>query len=208
MKCPGCGTPQSRVFKTQDDEVTASRQRRCPCGGRWYTDERVRRGSFVVVPGTAMAISEPLVTSNGHKQPPIAAADRPHTRASESEVSVSSQNPSLPLVDQSQTPARVSTEYHSAFLVEWNQTTKTGSKFNAQKAWNALGRPAFGASWGRWSQLDGWRRGFVPHVATWLNDRRFEQTPFEAPRQTNGAKGAGTMDALTDFMLRGERSAG
>lgn len=44
------------MFKTQDDERTISRQRRCKCGGRWYTDERVRKGSFVV-------ITEPLVTT-------------------------------------------------------------------------------------------------------------------------------------------------
>jgi hypothetical protein len=31
--------------------------------------------------------------------------------------------------------------------------------------------------WGKWKQTEEWRRGFVQHVSTWLNERRFEQEP-------------------------------
>lgn len=45
------------MFKTLDDERAISRQRRCACGARWYTDERVRKGSLMVISKPLVAVS-------------------------------------------------------------------------------------------------------------------------------------------------------
>lgn len=77
------------MFKTLDDERAISRQRRCACGGRWYTDERVRKGSFLV-------IAEPLVTTGSSSK---------LSGSGLKSVSDQTQAPSEP---PDQTPARVS----------------------------------------------------------------------------------------------------
>jgi hypothetical protein len=71
----------------------------------------------------------------------------------------------------------------------WKATGQTGRKMRALKAWRAQGRPAAGlvaAGWARWAQTDEWRRGYVPHVSTWLNDRGWEDDPQEPHRETPG----------------------
>jgi hypothetical protein len=49
------------------------------------------------------------------------------------------------------------------------------------RAWERLGRPAFGDSWKRWEACDEWRQDWYhyPHVASWLNDGRYAQDPAE-----------------------------
>lgn len=181
------------------------RLRRCPCGA----PDRISVERWEVV-----AQRLPVVTRNSpatHPQPPgnspATTGNRSHVRASESEVCVSGSEVSSSLEDQSQNQTRVSTEYPSAFEAEWNQTTKTGAKFAALKAWKALGKPAFGAAWAKWSTLDGWRRGFVPHVSTWLNDRRFEQEPIEVVRKAPEPRRVTTFAVAAEERRRDEAAA-
>jgi len=91
------------------------------------------------------------------------------------------------------------TIYPAEFERAWEATARTGSKFKALGAWKKHGKPAadaIAASWAAWSQLDGWQRGFVPHVATWLNGRCWEQMPAEVVRTALPEKAQRTRDAL------------
>ena len=104
--------------------------------------------------------------------------------------------------------------YPREFEVQWNATHKTGSKAKALNEWESFSRPAFGAAWTKWARLDSWRRGFVPHVATWLYDRRFQQEPAEPRKVPNNAPTPRSGDpmpirdvaAATDAKLARDRS--
>jgi hypothetical protein len=55
-----------------------------------------------------------------------------------------------------------------------------GNKFPAYEAWKNRGKPTADvviASWFEWRKTLKWREGFVPHVATWLNARGWEDDP-------------------------------
>ena len=87
-------------------------------------------------------------------------------------------------------------------------------KAKALNEWESFSRPAFGAAWTKWARLDSWRRGFVPHVATWLYDRRFQQEPAEPRKVPNNAPTPRSSDpmpirdvaAATDAKLARDRS--
>lgn len=64
-------------------------------------------------------------------------------------------------------------------------------------------------------ETDTWRRGIIPHPATWLNQRRWEDVPFEGPVRATGPpvtaaggpsyKPSGTeWDALADRISKGD----
>lgn len=80
---------------------------------------------------------------------------------------------------------------------------KTG-KAAAEKAWRKIGpdatlRAAIAGALARQSAWEEWRRGFIPHPATWLNGRRWED---EEPPRRNGQ--AATHDELLDFFRKKE----
>lgn len=104
-------------------------------------------------------------------------------------------------------------DYPREFELAWASTARTGSKFKAFESWKRLGRPAaevLSASWGDWSRLDGWQRGFVPHVVTWLNGRCWEQSPSEVRRAATGppSRSDGNEDALRDWLERNGEATG
>jgi hypothetical protein len=191
MKCSTCNGSTS-VYRTTPTARIEVRERRCEaCQERWETTESEtpgtrRRHSAAVTNSAPVAAWQHVATNSGPVAPlwpPGSSGGVGGGLPSESDLirSGSDQAPSEP---PDQTPARVKAapKYDAAFEREWEGTRKLGSKLNAFKAWVALGKPAFAESWAAWSKLDGWRRGFVPHVSTWLNDRRFEQKPAEAAK--------------------------
>jgi hypothetical protein len=72
-------------------------------------------------------------------------------------------------------------------MLEWEQTAKNGSRKDALKAWEKLGRPAFGLAWKAWERSEQWAPSWFnyPHVSSWLNDGRYEQDPNEARVRSN-----------------------
>lgn len=160
----------------------------CDCGERWELEEhRARR----LPPCTAVHSRGQAPTDIGERGPPPTAVSPPS-----SDGGVGGGLPSDPIRSESDpipgsvdSPNRgrarnkrsASVAYLESFEVEWNQTDKTGSKFDANRAWERMGRPAFGASWKRWVSCAEWKQPWFnyPHVSTWLNDRRFEQEPID-----------------------------
>lgn len=76
------------------------------------------------------------------------------------------------------------TEYAADFEAIWHGCTPLprGSKFKAFKAWERL-KPSSTlvlSVFAKWRTTDGWRRGFEPHMSTWLNDRGWENEPTPA----------------------------
>jgi hypothetical protein len=73
--------------------------------------------------------------------------------------------------------------YPAEFERIWAGTGRKGNKWPAFAAWKRLGRPSAEfvlAGWQAWMRTDQWRRGFVPHLSTWLNARGWEDVPTAA----------------------------
>jgi hypothetical protein len=96
-------------------------------------------------------------------------------------------------------------DYDPEFLALWDGITPPprGMKFKAFRAWikckpdTTLTQAAFHL----WRQTDGWRRGYEPHLSTWLNDRGWEKEPTDAEMRgtTTGSRSEKTMDNLRDW---------
>jgi hypothetical protein len=75
-------------------------------------------------------------------------------------------------------------EYPAAFLAIWEsiKPAARGMKYAALKAWMKCKPEPIScvAIFMRWRETDGWRRGFEPHLSTWLNGRGWETEPTPA----------------------------
>lgn len=226
--CPVCSSGETEVLETRKAEGgTVDRRRHlCRCGVRWTSRSIVEPGSISHATGSVskngVGATRSVETRPPHATrsvtPPtgsVGGFGGPLSAGSALPVSSILEDPDL-FLDASVTPigrARSTkparkytpTEYPEAFEVEWKQTGKTGSKFDALSAWQRLGRPAFGAMWGRWMLTDDWVRGFVPHVASWLNDRRFEQEPVDRTRGGSRSKQADAIAAGQRFISRRQK---
>ena len=70
-------------------------------------------------------------------------------------------------------------KYPPVFIAIWLATGKRGSKYPAFKAWSKA-KPTLDEvtrGWKRWQVTDQWRKGFIPHLSTWLNARGWEDEP-------------------------------
>lgn len=83
-----------------------------------------------------------------------------------------------------QTRARVgrgdAREYPAEFEAVWAGCVgRRGNKWPACRAWLKFKLPAsvICPVYLQWNETDQWQRGFVPHLATWLNDRGWESAP-------------------------------
>ena len=191
MNCPRCDLA-TKVVKTSVTADGKDRLRTCTEHGNFWSSETFKRwltvaqtvtGNHGQAPVAPVAPIAPAPT--GEQRPPPATTGNPLSSDGGVGGGLSS-GQSLSGQEADQASSKPSDaramDYPAAFEAEWSATNKTGSKFKAWKAWSALGKPRFSAAWAEWSKLDSWRRGFVPHVVTWLNDRRFQQEPAEVPK--------------------------
>jgi hypothetical protein len=229
--CPVCSSGNTEVLETRkvSDGKVDRRRHRCQCGVRWTSRSIVEPGSIVHATGSVGDCSTRATGSVEDSGPHATGSVKPPTGSvggvggglsSGPGLSLSSSlgDPDL-LLEASVTPiahARSTkgskkytpTAYPEAFEAEWAQTGKVGSKFDAKIAWDRLGRPAFGESWARWMQTDQWQRGFVPHVSTWLNDRRFEQEPVQGQRPAVSTRQSAAVEAGRRFIERRQKENG
>lgn len=177
------------VDKTIDAGDSIIRKRRCSsCGSRWVTEETMRKGSLMPAPVQA----RPGLATNGHGRPPpannqplVAVHGRGGVGGGLPSVSDPISDPDPSQQSDHEEPRARSIKYAVEFERAWNATAKTGSKFKAYQSWQRVGKPSaevVAVSWAKWSKLDGWRRGYVPHVVTWLSGRCWEQEPHEVVR--------------------------
>jgi len=218
--CPACGSKMQVVRIGHFSEQTY-RSLECDCGERWESVEtRSRRLSPVA---TGSHGCKP-VQAGASRPPPVSAGNPPASAGgvggglSSDLVQVSVSPPefypkSLSNPDQTRARERKRTKtlppsYPPEFEREWESTAKTGSKLRAFEAWERMGRPRLAESWERWSRTDGWQRGFVPHVATWLNDRRFEQEPVEVVKTNGAPRTRHNVEVARDWVPPEQRRAG
>lgn len=224
MKCPTCKSEDHFVLETRVVSDTVTRRRnQCAAAHRWSTYERVDLSTLDATRSgkqplpvassdtTCSARPKEVITATCSVQTlPVALAPRSTGGKGGSALGqISGQNlaPSEPPV---QTRPRVKLkpkdiDYPAEFEAQWLLTHKTGSKANALAEWESFGRPAYGASWVQWARLDGWRRGFVPHVATWLHDRRFQQEPVEVKKTPSNMRPASDPTPVADIAAATER---
>lgn len=72
-------------------------------------------------------------------------------------------------------------QYDAKFELVWlGCPERRGHKWPAYRAWAKGGRLAAEVIcpiYAKWRETDQWKRGFVPHLATWLNSRGWETEP-------------------------------
>lgn len=196
MNCPACGSSEhGRVLETRTlgNGVVLRRRRACSCGHRWTTyevnDDAIRSVEKLVEHAIRSAVAAKRHATHSAIPPtgsvptplPVVVGGVGGGLPSALSVAPSSSDPSRRSGSGRSAPAR-DTIYPVEFEQAWESTARTGSKFKALGAWKKHGKPAaevIARSWARWSQLDQWQRGIVPHVSTWLNGRCFEQEPAE-----------------------------
>lgn len=198
VTCKDCKLPLS-VEQTLKGDDCDTRIHQCACGSRWLSESRiVRRLQPTQIRGTGKANTGQIAGTS----PPSSGGG---VGGGLSEVSdqtpdsgpISAINPKRARA-RSTPPAN----YPSYFEAEWAKTARTGSKFDAFRAWQKLDAPAFGDSWQRWMACHEWRQDWFnyPHVSSWLNDGRYAQQPAAAkpkpgPRLVNDDKSVQATDA-------------
>jgi hypothetical protein len=96
----------------------------------------------------------------------------------------------------------------AAFSVFWDRWPRKGAKSAAIRAWTKIPvaeYPPLMVGLERWLLSDQWTRGVIPHPATWLNGKRWqdEDIPqFSVKEGTNGKPTA------TDLAIRNARALG
>lgn len=190
MNCPSCyHERRTSVVKTVAAPGATMRLRQCDCGAQFWTVERL----FKL--GQATHGQPPP----NHGQPtgnhPQLAGNRPATfggtiGGSESPVldlvpisSGTLEAKSTEVVSKRRRGRGDAAEYPAEFEQLWSQCTgRRGNKHPAFKAWQRE-RPPLNLTVERyllWSKTDNWQRGFVPHFATWLNRRGWQDEPSPA----------------------------
>jgi hypothetical protein len=117
--------------------------------------------------------------------------------------------------EHQQTPARVppadSLELETkeaAFDVFWEQWPKKQQRGSALRSWLKIPMgeyPAITSGLEKWRTSDQWTRGVIPHAATWLTGKRWEDQDvpqFSAKGTSNGKPTA------TDLAIRNARTLG
>ena len=92
----------------------------------------------------------------------------------------------------------------AAFDVFWEQWPRREAKAAARRAWSKIPiaeYPALMAGLEMWRKSEQWTRGIVPHPATWLNGRRWEDE-VEILAPSSGAKGGSRAEQRTRNNLR------
>lgn len=205
MICPACGSNETDVIRTSSLR-TVSRERQCKCGARWDTKELFVKGSLRTAPGI-----ENLATGSNKNTLPVASKSATGStprggrggsvldlfpESGSSPISASSPSRSLEAdqqrsLEQTRARSKGAANYSSAFLMFWREYPRKTGKGAAWDAWRKLQPPIADAlaalAWQR--QSADWRKdngAFIPHPATYLNQRRWEDepsTPVAQPRR-------------------------
>lgn len=191
MNCPECGSTSS-VYETRTESKgkVVTRRRRCDsCGATWKTEERVQRASIIAskpVP-TAPLLAHTCPTNR--ENPPISGLDLGSKEGFslvsplQSPSDLSPQKESTTRAQTAGTVGKTAHEYTPEWEDFWATTNGKGSKWNAFKAWQKLGRPDLAkltAAWADWMRSPDWvKEGgrYQQQVVTWLNGRMYEQRP-------------------------------
>ena len=182
------------VVKTTPGPRGDHRFRRCACGSRGWSEERW----FKWLPAVAGSPPATLPVTAGN--PPATLGGRGGLLRSSSALSLPGlgADPDLTSVVSKQEKGKIGrgdAKDYGEFEVLWSgcDPLPRGTKFKAFVAWSKL-KPSPTltlAVFLRWRESDDWRRGFEPHMSTWLNARGWEKEPTAAemaPRGTgNGA---------------------
>lgn len=156
MRCPRCKSPDTGVYKTTDTDREIARQRHCKsCKGRWYTDERVRRGSYVVITDPTMTKSngsEQEVIINNSKN--LSESDQASSKPSDARAMEPPVFQGLPLCETGKTwdvPADFDREIAAAFPAQPRQAVYAEIRLwlvaNPTKRKTLRGMPKFIAAW-------------------------------------------------------------
>lgn len=217
MTCPKCGTFEARIYRTMLGTHVNRREQRCRCGIGWQLVERIDKGSVRpwFKPGENQG-EMTLGARNGHavKRAAQSSGDRdPSLDISSSPLS-SDPNASSPVLGKPRARVgkrgRPSTqEYSSDFEQFWGSITiKRGNKQPAFDAWvkktAGISPELIFTRYGQWSATAQWQDGFAPYVATWLNQKGWENEPgsVEFKRRGASAKTDGNIDELGDWLAR------
>jgi hypothetical protein len=218
MTCPRCGTAGPAIVRTITG-ITDKRERNCHCGGVWTTTERTDPGTFRL---KRTRVETPVEMLLGAGQGPAISRKAPDFQQVDpirsDLLSGSSPSPDLtPSVLANPERARVvkgrpsSTEYGEDFERLWAETGRHGNKHPAFKLWQAIKNTVdlnmLISTWKEWEQTDGWQRGFVPHLRTWLYRKGWQDpVPPHAVRGTrNGnTRTDGNIDAIGEWYAKGK----
>jgi uncharacterized protein YdaU (DUF1376 family) len=97
----------------------------------------------------------------------------------------------------------------AGFQVFWECWPSKQAKSDARRAWGKIPLAEYAAissSLARWKTSDQWKRGIIPHAATWLNGKRWTD---EIPQFVGGNDGNGNRkQTATDLALQNARALG
>ena len=199
VKCPTCGA-KTEAPRSQPGGSVTLRLRACPCGFRGTSEERWLKSTFHSA-GTVPA------------HVPATARTVPAAKKGFG-VSALSDLPSLPILSasdpdptsvvstlESKRKGRPSAhDYPPEFSALWDgiKPPPRGLKFKAYRAWVKCKPDAISSIrvFTLWRGTDSWRRGFEPHLSTWLNGRGWETEPTAAELRAPAANGAGARESF------------
>lgn len=210
MRCPACGSPATKqqVHKTVDVVDENKRWRRCECGARWTTAEKMIRGTLQVICDPLIAkhqvtgdpqvterqvISDPSVTLRGRGVNPdlgLFLIGSGSLEASGSEVVRKIGN------------GNADAAYPAEFEAIWAHTGRRGLKARAFTAWKKHGKPTMvqvEPKWAAYMLSDRPSRGYVFDLSTWLNGRGWLQEWQPYANAIPGAAGSATDPSRKPF---------
>jgi uncharacterized protein YdaU (DUF1376 family) len=143
-------------------------------------------------------------------------ATRPATRSATRSALASPQPQPQPQEEKHQHPFGVSASpgaslesetKAAAFAVFWERWPRKEAKSAASRAWSKIPVAEYApimAGLEKWILSDQWKRGIIPHAATWLNGKRWTD---EVPQ--GGSNGTGTRkQTATDLALQNAKALG
>jgi len=188
VTCPACGTFEARIYRTMLGTHINRREQRCRCGIGWQLIERMDKGSVRhwATPGEIKG-EMPLGARNGHAVK-RAAETSGSLDSSERIQSGSDPNAQSSLLGKPRArkgKGRPSTQdYTPEFEAFWAALKiRSGNKKPAFDAWVKVpdeirvdaDRLIF--TFNRWCETERWQDGKPLHVATWINQRGWENEP-------------------------------
>ncbi|MFI5056904.1 MAG: DUF1376 domain-containing protein [Candidatus Acidiferrales bacterium] len=93
----------------------------------------------------------------------------------------------------------------AAFSLFWEKWPRKQAKSDARRAWMKIPiseYPAIMSGLEKWRTSDQWKRGVIPHPATWLNEKRWQDEDIPQFGGSNGSTKKLTGEALTTANLK------
>ena len=210
MNCPGCGSTDTSIGRPVVFPQRDCRERRCKCGCRWSTTERIDAGTVRRVETPKMARVESIKTD------PVETLKTRSVSVLGEKEGVSDPSPMSPPILEasgSGSPARKgrpdAEEYPEDFERLWKETGRHGNKHPAFKLWlaikNTVDLNTLIDRWREWEKTSQWQAGYVPHLRKWLYSRGWQDSPPEHEfrgRLVAGGKTSNNENVALDFMRK------